>query len=259
MQQLRIKHNHFSDKHMDPFKIRNNGDLMKYWSGVQQRPWRNVTEQDKRQQQLTDKWNQFISDHACPNYISMNFNKDGSRKQKRKVELCKKPAHCVCSDECFDCTNLIMDEEEKIMNDQPLSQPYDPTELVSLPSYVTDIQQGMLPCDDEILTFMEEDHQYQVKRNVVEKEAYMDEMEAMLDSIPSSQPGFNPDELFTPVLSQNDEHTSILAYDSQRTISVQSNDDHSGLFSDLSQHTTVSYDSEGYDGSVELTPPTPVK
>ena len=106
------------------------------------------------------------------------------------------------------------------MNDQPLSQPYDPTELVSLPSYVTDIQQGMLPCDDEILTFMEEDYQHQIERKVVEKEAYMDEMEAMLDSIPSSQPGFNPDELFTPVLSLNDEHTSILAYDSQRTISV---------------------------------------
>ena len=112
------------------------------------------------------------------------------------------------------------------MNDQPSSQPFNPTELVSLPSYVTDIQQGMLPCDEEILTFMEEDHQQQVERNVVEKEACMDEMKEMLDSIPSSQPGFNPDELFTPVLSQNDAHTSILAIDSQRTISVQTNDDH---------------------------------
>ena len=68
-----------------------------------------------------------------------------------------------------------------------------------------------------------------------------------------------PDELFTPVLTQNDEYTSILAYDSQRTISVQSPDVQSGLFGDLSQETTVSYDSDGYDGSVELTPSTPVK
>ena len=34
-------------------------------------------------------------------------------------------------------------------------------------------------------------------------------------------------------------------------------DAHSGLFGHLSQETTVSYDSDGYDGSDELTPPTP--
>ena len=82
-------------------------------------------------------------------------------------------------------------------------------------------------------------------------------MEEMLETIPSSQPGFNPDELFTPVLTQNEEHTSILAYDSQHTISVESRAVQSGLFGDLSQETTVSYDSDGYDGSVELIPPTP--
>ena len=72
---------------MDPSKIRNNGDLMNYWSGIQGRPWRNITEEDKTQQRLTDQWNQFTSDHACPRYISMNFNKDGSRKQKSKTEV----------------------------------------------------------------------------------------------------------------------------------------------------------------------------
>ena len=79
---------------MDPSNIRNNGDLMKYWSGIQGRPWRNVTEEDKAQQRLTDLWNQFMTDHACPRYISMNFNKDGSRKQKRASEVCKKNGHC---------------------------------------------------------------------------------------------------------------------------------------------------------------------
>ena len=44
---------------------------------------------------------------------------------------------------------------------------------------------------------MEEDHQHEVDRNMLEKEAYIDEMEKMLDTIPSSQPGFDPDELFT--------------------------------------------------------------
>ena len=107
---------------------------------------------------------------------------------------------------------MIIEEEEKIMNDQPSSQPFNPTELVSLPSYVTDIQQGMLPCDEEILTFMEEDHQQQVHRNMVLNEAYMDEMEEMLDTMPCSQPGFDPDDLLTPVLTHNDDHTSILAY-----------------------------------------------
>ena len=80
---------------MDPSNIRNNGDLMKYWSGIQGRPWRNVTEEDKAQQRLTDLWNQFTTDHACPRYISMNFNKDGSRKQKRASEVCKKNSHCL--------------------------------------------------------------------------------------------------------------------------------------------------------------------
>ena len=130
------------------------------------------------------------------------------------------------------------------MNDQPSSQPFNPTELVSLPSYVTDIQQGMLPCDEEILTFMEEDHQQQVHRNMVLHEAYMDEMEEMLDTVP---------------FSHNDDHTSILAYDSQRSIRVESPDAHSGLFGDLIQETTVSYDSDGYDGSVELIPSSPHK
>ena len=76
-----------ADIHMDPSKIRNNGDLMNYWSGIHGRPWRNITEEDKTQQRLTDQWNQFTSDHACPRYISMNFNKDGSRKQKSKTEV----------------------------------------------------------------------------------------------------------------------------------------------------------------------------
>ena len=165
-----------------------------------------------------------------------------------------------CSDECFDRTNLLIEEEEKLMNDQPSSQPCNPRELVSFPSYVTDIQQGMLPCDNEILTFMEEDHQQQVDHDMLVHEAYMDEMEQMLDTIPCSQPGFDPDELLTPVQSNNDDHTSILAYDtydSQRTISVESPDAHSALFGHLSQETTVSYDSDGYDGCDELTPPTP--
>ena len=104
------------------------------------------------------------------------------------------------------------------MNDQPSSQPFNPTELVSLPSYVTDIQQGMLPCDEEILTFMEEN----LHRSMVLHKAYMDEMEEMLDTMPCSQPGFDPDDLLTPVLTHNDDHTSILAYDSQHTISVES-------------------------------------
>ena len=76
-------------------------------------------------------------------------------------------------------------------------------------------------------------------------------------TIPCSQPGFDPDELLTPVQSNNDEHTSILAYNSQRTSSVESPDAHSALFGHLGQETTVSYDSDGYDGSDELTPPTP--
>ena len=126
----------------------------------------------------------------------------------------------------------MIEKQEKIMNDQPSSQPLNPTELVSLPSYVTDIQQGMLPCDEEILTCMEEDHQQQVHRNMVLHEACMNEMEEMLDTMPCSQPGFDPDDLLTPVVTHNDDHTSILAYDSQRTISVESPGSHSGLFGD---------------------------
>ena len=49
---------------------------------------------------------------------------------------------------------------------------------------------------------MEEDHQHELDRHLLEKEAYMDEMEEMLDTILCSQPGFNLDELFTPVLTQ---------------------------------------------------------
>ena len=64
----------------------------------------------------------------------------------------------MCSDECFDRTNVMIEEQEQIMNDQPMSQPFHPTELISLPSYVTDIQQGMLPEDHELLTFIEQDH-----------------------------------------------------------------------------------------------------
>ena len=78
---------------------------------------------------------------------------------------------------------------------------------------MTDIQQGMLPCDEEILTFMEEN----LHRSMVLHKAYMDEMEEMLDTVPCSH---------------NDDHTSILAYDSQRTISVESPGSHSGLFGD---------------------------
>ena len=78
----------------------------------------------------------------------------------------------------------------------------------------------------------------------------------MLDTIPSSQPGFDPDDIFTPIQTHNHDDTSILANDSQRTVSLENK--HSELFDDLTQETTVSYDSDGYDGSVELTPGTPV-
>ena len=46
---------------MNPFSINNNGDLQKYWSTVQRSPWKNVTKEVKRQQKLTDKWNQFTT------------------------------------------------------------------------------------------------------------------------------------------------------------------------------------------------------
>ena len=91
---------------MHPKSIRNNGDLMKYWS----RPWINVTEEDKEHVRVMDKWNQISTDNACPNYISMNFNKDGSRKPKTRTdakEKCKKPGHCLCSDECFNRTIVM--------------------------------------------------------------------------------------------------------------------------------------------------------
>jgi len=51
----------------------------------------------------------------------------------------------------------MIEEQEQIMDEQPMSQPFHPTELVSIPSSVTDIEQGMLPPDQEIVTFMEED------------------------------------------------------------------------------------------------------
>ena len=37
-------------------------------------------------------------------------------------------------------------------------------------------------------------------------------MEEMLDTMPCSQPGFDLDDLLTPGLTHNDDHTSILAY-----------------------------------------------
>ena len=80
--------------------------------------------------------NQFITDNACPNYISMNFNKIGTRttsQQTQSKDPCKKPGHCLCSDEYFDRTNVMIEEQEQIMNDQPMSQPFHPTELISLP------------------------------------------------------------------------------------------------------------------------------
>ena len=60
---------------------------MNSWSGIQGKPWKNITEEDKTQQKLTDQCKQFTSDHACPRYISINFNKDGSRKQKSKTDV----------------------------------------------------------------------------------------------------------------------------------------------------------------------------
>ena len=245
---------------MDPNNIRNNGDLMKYWSNFKGRPWTTVTEEDKQHQRLMDRWNQFTTDNACPKYISMNFNKDGSRKAKTPThaqQKCKKPGHCLCSDECFNRTNDIIEQQEQIMNEQPMSQPFHPSELVSLPSYVTDIQQGMLPPDQDILTFMEEDYQNQRDREMVAKNAFMDDMEDIMDTLPSTQPGFDPRELLTPVLTQNDEHTSVLAYDTERTITFESPDVPSYVMSELSEYTTDSCDSDGYDGSVELTPATP--
>ena len=70
----------------------------------------------------------------------------------------------------------------------------------------------------------------------------MDEMEDIMDTMPSTQPGFDPCELLTPVITQNDEHTSVLAYDTERTITFESPDIPPCLMSDLSQHTTDSYD-----------------
>ena len=110
----------------------------------------------------------------------------------------------------------------------------------------------MLPLDQEIVTFMEKDYENKRDRYLVAKNAFMDEMEDIMDSMPCTQPGFDPSGLFTPVLTQDD-HTSILAYDSDRTISYQSPDVRSYLMSCMSENTTDSYDSDGrrHDFSVE--------
>ena len=91
-----------------------------------------------------------------------------------------------------------------------------------------------------------------------QNEAFLNEMEDIMDCMPCTQPGFDPSELFTPARTQDDDHTSILAYDTDRTISYQSPDVPSYLMSCMSEYTTDSYDSDGYDGSVELTPETPM-
>ena len=75
--------------HMDPSDVRTNGDLMKYWETVQGRPWRKVTEEDKRKQAAADAWNHFHMEYGCPPLISMNFNKDGTRKTKQQQCLQK--------------------------------------------------------------------------------------------------------------------------------------------------------------------------
>ena len=126
------------------------------------------------------------------------------------------------------------------------------------PCYVTDIQQGMLPEGHELSTFIEHDYKKQRERAMIENEAFLDEIEDIMDSMPCTQPGFDPSGLFTPVWTQDDDHTSILAYDSDRTISYQSPDVRSYLMSCMSENTTDSYDSDGHDVSVELTPDTPM-
>ena len=163
---------------------------------------------------MTDQWNQFITDNACPNYISMNFNKIGTRttsQQTQSKHPCKKPGHWGAR------------------------------------------------ADHELLMFIEQDYKKQRERAMIENEAFLDEIEDIMDSMPCTQPGFDPSGLFTPVWTQDDDHTSILAYDSDRTISYQSPDVHSYLMSCMSENTTDSYDSHGHDVSVELTPDTPCR
>ena len=62
---MKVQTDHHPNKHnqlllrrpnqtdMDVFSIRNNVDLMSYWSTVQGRSWRNVTDEDKWQQRMT--------------------------------------------------------------------------------------------------------------------------------------------------------------------------------------------------------------
>ena len=55
--------------------------------------------------------------------------------------------------------------------------------------------------DQEIVTFMEEDYENKRDRYLVAKNAFMDDMEDIMDTLPSTQPGFDPRELLTPVVS----------------------------------------------------------
>ena len=59
----------------------------------------------------------------------------------------------------------------------------------------------MLPPDQEIVTFMEKDYENKRDRYLVAKNAFMDDMEDIMDTLPSTQPGFDPRELLTPVVS----------------------------------------------------------
>ena len=234
--------------HMDPSDVRTNGDLMKYWETVQCRPWRKVTEEDKRKQGATDAWNHFHMEYGCPPLISMNFNKDGTRKTKQQNSACKKPGHCTCNTACCERTDLLLNEEEEIMKQQPSSQPFEESELVTLPSYVTDIKQGMLPPDDEIMAFIKEYEEAEMRNVIAKEEQYIDEMECLLDEMPTSQPGFNPDLMLSSITNAENEQCSILAYDTQYDYSDDPSQNNA-----LTQDTE-SYGSQGYDGSVELTP-----
>ena len=93
---------------------------------------------------------------------------------------------------------------------------------------------------------------------MVQTEAFLDEMEDMMDNMPSTQPGVDPSKMLTPGRTQNDNHTSVLAFDTDCTISFESPDVPSCLMSCLSEYTTDSCESDGYNGSVELTPDTPI-
>ena len=46
----------------------------------------------------------------------------------------------------------------------------------------------------------------------------MDEIKDIMDTMPSTQPGCDPRELLTPVIAQNDDNTSFLAYDTELNI-----------------------------------------